>query len=125
MAKKENALDLAKLIDKGVRVKLSGGREGWTLPWHASEWISYYAFMKEKIQHHIKSICIDDETWHAVEGVLKGYDQLLNLVLDETIEYARGTFLGALGCSIAEQRNFQFDSGLCIPVVMELPDAIL
>jgi transaldolase len=28
MAKKENALDLAKLIDKGVRVKLSGGREG-------------------------------------------------------------------------------------------------
>ncbi|CAL5219974.1 g1911 [Coccomyxa viridis] len=51
MAKKENALDLAKLIDKGVRVKLSGGRE--------------------------------------VEGVLKGYDQLLNLVLDETIEYAR------------------------------------
>ena len=26
----------------------------------------------------------------AVEGVLKGYDQLLNLVLDETVEYARG-----------------------------------
>ena len=26
-----------------------------------------------------------------MEGVLKGYDQLLNLVLDETIEYARGT----------------------------------
>ena len=28
MSKKENALDLAKFIDKGVRVKLSGGREG-------------------------------------------------------------------------------------------------
>ena len=28
MARKENALDLAKFIDKGVRVKLSGGREG-------------------------------------------------------------------------------------------------
>ena len=26
--RKENALDLAKFIDKGVRVKLSGGREG-------------------------------------------------------------------------------------------------
>ncbi len=25
-----------------------------------------------------------------MEGVLKGYDQLLNLVLDETVEYARG-----------------------------------
>lgn len=44
-------LDLAKFIDKGVRVKLSGGRE--------------------------------------VTGVLKGYDQLLNLVLDETVEYLR------------------------------------
>ena len=28
MSRKENALDLAKFIDKGVRVKLSGGREG-------------------------------------------------------------------------------------------------
>lgn len=26
----------------------------------------------------------------AVEGILKGYDQLLNLVLDETVEYLRG-----------------------------------
>lgn len=26
----------------------------------------------------------------AVEGVLKGYDQLLNLVLDETTEFLRG-----------------------------------
>ena len=26
----------------------------------------------------------------AVTGVLKGYDQLLNLVLDETVEYLRG-----------------------------------
>ncbi|EIE20851.1 U6 snRNA-associated Sm-like protein LSm7 [Coccomyxa subellipsoidea C-169] len=51
MSRKENALDLAKFIDKGVRVKLSGGRE--------------------------------------VEGTLKGYDQLLNLVLDETVEYLR------------------------------------
>ncbi|KAK9845970.1 hypothetical protein WJX81_007226 [Elliptochloris bilobata] len=51
MSRKENALDLAKFIDKGVRVKLSGGRE--------------------------------------VEGTLKGYDQLLNLVLDETTEFLR------------------------------------
>ncbi len=26
----------------------------------------------------------------AVEGLLKGYDQLLNLVLDETVEFLRG-----------------------------------
>mmetsp|Transcript_37475 Transcript_37475/g.83404 ORF Transcript_37475/g.83404 Transcript_37475/m.83404 type:complete len:100 (-) Transcript_37475:630-929(-) len=51
MSKKESAVDLAKFIDKGVRVKLSGGRE--------------------------------------VTGVLKGFDQLLNLVLDETQEFLR------------------------------------
>lgn len=51
MSKKESVLDLAKFIDKGVRVKLAGGRE--------------------------------------VTGVLKGYDQLLNVVLDETVEYLR------------------------------------
>lgn len=48
---KESALDLAKFVDKGVRVKLAGGRE--------------------------------------VQGILKGYDQLLNVVLDEAIEYLR------------------------------------
>jgi hypothetical protein len=28
MSKKESALDLAKFVDKGIRVKLAGGREG-------------------------------------------------------------------------------------------------
>jgi len=52
MANKQSAVDLAKFVDKGVHVKLAGGRE--------------------------------------VSGVLKGYDQLLNMVLDEAIEYLRG-----------------------------------
>jgi|Transcript_6662 U6 snRNA-associated Sm-like protein LSm7 len=51
MPPKETVLDLGRFIDKGVRVKLSGGRE--------------------------------------VTGTLKGYDQLLNLVLDECVEYMR------------------------------------
>ena len=34
MSKKENTLDLAKLVDKGVRVKLAGGREGKPLQPH-------------------------------------------------------------------------------------------
>ena len=29
----------------------------------------------------------------AVQGTLKGYDQLLNLVMDETIEYLRGDLI--------------------------------
>ncbi|OUS47014.1 hypothetical protein BE221DRAFT_145431 [Ostreococcus tauri] len=51
MAPKDTVLDLARCIDRGVRVKLSGGRE--------------------------------------VTGTLKGYDQLLNLVLDDAIEHVR------------------------------------
>lgn len=31
----------------------------------------------------------------AVSGVLKGYDQLLNLVLDEAVEYLRGKIAAA------------------------------
>ncbi|CAO1634641.1 unnamed protein product [Sympodiomycopsis kandeliae] len=46
--KKEVILDLAKFVDKKIRVKFQGGRE--------------------------------------VQGVLKGYDQLMNLVLDEVEE---------------------------------------
>lgn len=38
-------------------------------------------------------------TVSAVQGVLKGYDQLLNMVLDEAIEYLRGGHVvdGGLG----------------------------
>ncbi|KAJ6815813.1 sm-like protein LSM7 isoform X2 [Iris pallida] len=49
--RKETVLDLAKFVDKGVQVKLTGGRQ--------------------------------------VTGTLKGYDQLLNLVLDESVEFLR------------------------------------
>ncbi|KAJ0641667.1 putative sm-like protein Lsm7/SmG [Helianthus annuus] len=49
--RKETVLDLAKFVDKGVQVKLTGGRQ--------------------------------------VAGTLKGYDQLLNLVLDEAMEFLR------------------------------------
>ncbi|VVB04031.1 unnamed protein product [Arabis nemorensis] len=49
--RKETVLDLAKFVDKGVQVKLTGGRQ--------------------------------------VTGTLKGYDQLLNLVLDEAVESVR------------------------------------
>ncbi|KAJ6896035.1 hypothetical protein NC651_022314 [Populus alba x Populus x berolinensis] len=51
--RKETVLDLAKFVDKGVQVKLTGGRQ--------------------------------------VTGTLKGYDQLLNLVLDEAVEFLRGS----------------------------------
>ncbi|KAF2143459.1 uncharacterized protein K452DRAFT_350466 [Aplosporella prunicola CBS 121167] len=49
--KKENILDLGKLMDKEITVKFNGGRE--------------------------------------VTGTLKGYDQLMNLVLDDVKEIMR------------------------------------
>ncbi|GFP93114.1 sm-like protein lsm7 [Phtheirospermum japonicum] len=53
--RKETVLDLAKFVDRGVQVKLTGGRQ--------------------------------------VTGTLKGYDQLLNLVLDEAVEFLRVTWV--------------------------------
>ncbi|PWN46494.1 U6 snRNA-associated Sm-like protein LSm7 [Violaceomyces palustris] len=56
--KKEAILDLAKYVDKKVRVKFAGGRE--------------------------------------VLGILKGYDQLMNLVMDEVEEVLRDPSTGEL-----------------------------
>ena len=86
--RRENALDLAKFVDNGVRVKLSGGREG--------------ERKREREAgagaHGTPISALSDLQTHpslapnpppTVEGVLKGYDQLLNLVLDEAVEYLR------------------------------------
>lgn len=73
---KQSAVDLAKFIDKGVHVKLAGGREG-----------EIYKGSLNCYLHVIKTFL--SMNW-SVSGVLKGYDQLLNLVLDEGIEYIRG-----------------------------------
>ena len=60
--KQESTLDLAQYIDKSINVKFNGGREG--------------------------NACV---LTFSVTGILKGYDNLLNLVLDECIEFLRGT----------------------------------
>ena len=86
MSRKESALDLAKFIDKGVRVKLAGGREG----------KPNFAGLAEPIVH-----CRLRTPFTAVvQGVLKGYDQLLNLVMDESIEYLRGKQSRRLPCGL-------------------------
>lgn len=79
--RKETALDLAKFIDKGVRVKLAGGREGGVYCWGILLRFLMVNNVAPTHDHH--HLC-------TVTGVLKGYDQLLNLVLDETVEYLRG-----------------------------------
>ena len=79
--KKETVLDLGKFIDKGVRVKLSGGRE--------------------------------------VTGTLKGVDQLLNLVLDECVEYLRDVY----SSSNSAGRHF-FSSGSRSSLPSELNSSV-
>ena len=97
MSRKENALDLAKFVDKGVRVKLSGGREGSCLTASSPPLSGTYraACLADLCNARCAPACMPLSSMtrsgqRAVEGVLKGYDQLLNLVMDETVEYLRG-----------------------------------
>ncbi|KAM6216685.1 LOW QUALITY PROTEIN: U6 snRNA-associated Sm-like protein LSm7 [Rhynchocyon petersi] len=68
--KKESILDLSKYIDKTIRVKFQGGREGEA---------AAVSTLSKQCQ-----IISSEGT-----GILKGFDPLLNLVLDGTIEYMR------------------------------------
>jgi U6 snRNA-associated Sm-like protein LSm7 len=71
--KREAILDLSKYVNERIRVKFTGGREGMA------------KFVLPNIT--LKSMGLE----FAVTGILKGYDQLLNLVLDEVQEEVQGT----------------------------------
>jgi small nuclear ribonucleoprotein (snRNP)-like protein len=81
-SRRDNALDLARFVDRGVRVKLSGGREG-----RREEGGGRRRKRGRARASADPSSLLPSST---VEGVLKGYDQLLNLVLDEALEFLRG-----------------------------------
>jgi U6 snRNA-associated Sm-like protein LSm7 len=68
--RREAILDLSKYVDERIRVKFTGGREG----------ASFSPVVNDPFP--LTSL--------AVTGVLKGYDQLLNLVLDEVEEQLEG-----------------------------------
>lgn len=71
---------MSKYIDKPIRVKFQGGREG--------RWISYDN--KLTVKQRCGICCPYVFVSSSASGVLKGFDPLLNLVLDGTIEYMRG-----------------------------------
>ena len=64
---------MTKYIDKQINVKFNGGRESTLFPLH---W-QFPSFLIER----------------KVVGTLKGYDQLMNLVLDDVKETMRGKWL--------------------------------
>ena len=76
---------MGKFLEKRVRVKFQGGREG--------EWVASVV-ATARLPTMINSItdCILSS---AAAGILKGFDPLLNLVLDDTVEYLRGMRLQA------------------------------
>jgi U6 snRNA-associated Sm-like protein LSm7 len=76
--KKENILDLNKYMDKAVTVKFNGGREG-----------EFSCHMCGNYDSNGFDINI---SIFLVTGTLKGYDQLMNLVLDNVNEVTRGMF---------------------------------
>eukprot|EP00074_Homo_sapiens_P102361 XP_016882358.1 U6 snRNA-associated Sm-like protein LSm7 isoform X1 [Homo sapiens] len=106
--KKESILDLSKYIDKTIRVKFQGGREGSPVPishhclshpwpWHPripslSLWIGLsWTFHRNGISR-CAAFCVwrlSLSVTSSASGILKGFDPLLNLVLDGTIEYMR------------------------------------
>ena len=72
--------ELGKFLEKKIRVKFQGGREG--------------------VYIILRNLCLTvsyarNSSVIAV-GILKGYDQLLNLVLDGTIEHLQGICLSML-----------------------------
>ncbi|KAF9620274.1 hypothetical protein IFM89_011009, partial [Coptis chinensis] len=91
--RKETVLDLAKFVDKGVQVKLTGGRqEGLVDSAYVgcSDVVYLYPVYLLISQIHPGCIIVDlSNLLLIVTGTLKGYDQLLNLVLDEAIEFLR------------------------------------
>lgn len=89
--KKESIFDLSKYIDKPIRVKFQGGREGgWINPDINVTLILMSFIQPVETIHVIKSLSFILWISLSASGVLKGFDPLLNLVLDGTIEYMRG-----------------------------------
>ena len=76
--KKENIIDLNRFMDKELKVKFNGGREG-------MHKVLCCPFHKGMLNSFV-----------LVVGVLKGFDQLMNLVLDEVQEVMRGVCLRLL-----------------------------
>lgn len=71
--KREAILDLSKYVNERIRVKFTGGREG--------------TYFHHDAYHDLIDVVL---LFLKVNGILKGYDQLLNLVLDEVEEDIQG-----------------------------------
>jgi U6 snRNA-associated Sm-like protein LSm7 len=93
--KSRDVMDLEKYVDKRIRVKFAGGREGTSVTPKSNTEISGGSAKRRPQRTRAASQPAASLTQHcalcllslpAVVGVLKGFDQLANVVLDETQE---------------------------------------
>jgi len=87
-----SVLDIEKHVNKRIRVKFQGGREGASSRARivvTRARVSYHSSVCARTGH-LTSRTPSASQLPAVVGVLKGFDQLVNLVLDEAVEYLRG-----------------------------------
>eukprot|EP00952_Eustigmatos_sp_NYUAD-ZCMA_P004659 20503-Eustigmatos_ZCMA.PRE.1 len=77
---KDAVLDLNKYLDKAVRVRFQGGREGGPCTFLA---------VKHPNEAGTPPNVHCSSPNSTVEGILKGFDQLVNIVLDESKEFLR------------------------------------
>ena len=95
--KKENILDLTKYMDKQISVKFNGGREGLSTFFHSKSKIDMEMHGGGKVPWTMVGAGtfrdVGLTSWKPVVGTLKGYDQLMNLVLDDVQETLRGLTL--------------------------------
>jgi U6 snRNA-associated Sm-like protein LSm7 len=82
--KKENILDLGKYVDKRIVVKFTGGREGGIL---------LSALGIRGLIGGGSGLRMSANASKLVNGTLKGYDALMNLVLDDVQEVLRGILI--------------------------------
>lgn len=85
--KKENILDLGKYMDKRITVKFNGGREGKQI----LEELGHVNAPLRPSERSLAGCWFSEITDNfIVTGSLKGYDALMNLVLDDVQEVLRG-----------------------------------
>ncbi|KAL8407444.1 hypothetical protein RB594_006321 [Gaeumannomyces avenae] len=87
--KKENILDLARYMDKEVQVKFNGGREGTVFHHPHPHCSSIPRRSFHFLPRPTSKRRTDFPAENAVTGTLKGYDALMNLVLDDVKETMR------------------------------------
>lgn len=90
-------INLEGYLEKRIRVRFAGGREG-AFAVNSSRGVAMRGVAGVGARW-LPHFCVADPSplYSAVVGLLKGFDGLVNIVLDDAVEYLRGA-CGCLPC---------------------------